>query len=272
MPEDFKRLTADQARDFITRNRQGSYTLLDVRQPWEYQEMHIPGATLVPLGELDGRLDELDKNKPVIAYCRSGGRSSAASGILSGQGFSTVFNLDGGISAWMGEPAVGPPHQGLEYIRGGGVSEILAHAWRMEHNLAVFYRGLAKDLPEGKLPETLDKLASMEDRHKRSIQQLHKNLTGKDMDTGALLSGGVEVLEGGMPAGDYLERNPFLLEDPVSAVESAMAFEAQAMDLYMRYMAEAVDAEARKALGALAQEEKNHLRTLSRMLDAMAEA
>lgn len=271
MPEDFNRFTADQARDFITRNRQGSYTLLDVRQPWEYQEMHIPGATLVPLGELDGRLDELDKNKPVIAYCRSGGRSSAASGILAGQGFNTVFNLDGGISAWMGEPAMGPQHLGLEYIRGGNASEILAHAWRMEHNLAAFYRGLAKDLPEGKLPETLERLASMEERHKRSVEQLHKNLTGEALDTEALLSGDLEVLEGGMPAKDYLERNPYLLDDPVSAVESAMAFEAQAMDLYMRYMAETQGPDTNKALKALAQEEKNHLRTLSRMLDAMGE-
>jgi len=267
MPEDFKRLSADQARDFITRNRQGSYTLLDVRQPWEYQEMHIPGAQLVPLGELPNRLDELDTNKPVIAYCRSGGRSSAASGIMAGQGFAEVYNLDGGIGAWMGEPAVGPPHLGLTYIRGGDVSEILGRAWAMEHNLAAFYRDLAGKQQPGELPETLEKLAAMEDRHKRSVEQLHKNLTGDPLDTAAPHD--MDALEGGMPAKDFLEANPHFTADPLSAVETAMAFEAQAMDLYMRFRAELDDPQAVKAVTALAQEEKNHLRTLARMLDTM---
>lgn len=269
MSEDFERLAPDQARKFIERHRQGSYTLLDVRRPQEYREMHLPGAKHAPLDELDEHLDELDKEKPVLAYCRSGRRSSAASGMLAGQGFSEVYNLEGGISAWQGEPAEGPPHAGLEYVRGGTVSEILAHAWRMEHNLGRFYRGLAEGLEAGELPETLKKLASMEDRHKRSIEQLHKNLTGEKLDTGALETSGPDALEGGFTDGDFLERNPLLLQDPRSAVEAAMALEAQAMDLYMRYNREVDDADSQKALIALAQEEKNHLRTLSRMLDNM---
>lgn len=43
-------------------------TLLDVRQPSEYEEAHLPGAVLMPMGELDDRLDELDKDKPVVIY------------------------------------------------------------------------------------------------------------------------------------------------------------------------------------------------------------
>jgi rhodanese-related sulfurtransferase/rubrerythrin len=269
MPEEFKRLTPDEARDFINRNRQGSYVLLDVRQPAEYEEMHLPGAKLVPLGELDERLDELDRDKPVMAYCRSGKRSSAASGFLAGRGFPQVLNLEGGISAWQGEPAMGPPDAGLEYVRGGDATEILSHAWRMEHHLGGFYRGLADGLADRDLADTLEKLAAMEDRHKRSIAMLHKNLTGEELDTEPLTKGDPEALEGGITAGDFLENNPFLLDDPVSAVESAMAFESQAMDLYMRYRDEAPDPDSHKALTALAQEEKNHLRTLSRMLDKM---
>lgn len=61
-------MKADQAKAFMARNKEGSYTLLDVRQPGEYTRSHIPGATLVPLPELTGSIDKLDPGKPVIVY------------------------------------------------------------------------------------------------------------------------------------------------------------------------------------------------------------
>ena len=61
-------LEPDEARDFIGRHKEGTYTLLDVRQPGEYEQDHIPGATLIPLPQLYGSLDKLDPNKPVIVY------------------------------------------------------------------------------------------------------------------------------------------------------------------------------------------------------------
>lgn len=61
-------LDADEAKDFISKNKEGSYTLLDVRQPGEYEEARIPGATLIPLPELADRIGELDPEKPLIAY------------------------------------------------------------------------------------------------------------------------------------------------------------------------------------------------------------
>ncbi len=61
-------LDPNQAREFIKNHREGSYTLLDVRQPREYEEEHIPGATLIPLPELRDAMDKLDPDKPVIVY------------------------------------------------------------------------------------------------------------------------------------------------------------------------------------------------------------
>ncbi|MFC1883971.1 rhodanese-like domain-containing protein [Thermodesulfobacteriota bacterium] len=58
----------DEARAFISNHREGSYTLLDVRQPKEYEKSRIPGAKLIPLPELTDRLGELTPEKPVIAY------------------------------------------------------------------------------------------------------------------------------------------------------------------------------------------------------------
>jgi sulfur-carrier protein adenylyltransferase/sulfurtransferase len=61
-------IDADQARAFMKDNPEGSYTLLDVRQPSEYQGEHIPGAQLIPLPQLTDSYDKLDPDKPVIVY------------------------------------------------------------------------------------------------------------------------------------------------------------------------------------------------------------
>ncbi len=57
-----------RVKDFLRLEQPDSYTLLDVRQPGEYEKMHLPGAKLVPVGELPERLGELDPSKPVVVY------------------------------------------------------------------------------------------------------------------------------------------------------------------------------------------------------------
>ena len=76
--------------------------VLDVREDKEYAAGHIPKAKHIPLEQLAGRLNELDKfkNKPVLVTCRSGQRSARACGMLKKAGFETVYNQAGGIIAW----------------------------------------------------------------------------------------------------------------------------------------------------------------------------
>jgi len=59
---------ADQAKEYMAQASHDEFTLLDVRLPEEYEDEHIPGATLIPLGDLTDRLDEIDPDKPVIVY------------------------------------------------------------------------------------------------------------------------------------------------------------------------------------------------------------
>ena len=61
-------LEADEIRDFFARHREGTYDLIDVRQPGEYEKDHLPGARLIPLPELANVLDQLDRDKPIIVY------------------------------------------------------------------------------------------------------------------------------------------------------------------------------------------------------------
>ncbi|WP_243301327.1 rhodanese-like domain-containing protein [Geothrix oryzisoli] len=73
---------------------------LDVREPWEYDLAHIPGAILIPLGQLAERAGELDLARPVAAYCHHGSRSLHALRFLSGAGFTDIAHLAGGIDAY----------------------------------------------------------------------------------------------------------------------------------------------------------------------------
>lgn len=74
--------------------------VLDVRELSEWQTVHIPGATLIPLGELANRLDELPKDKEIVVVCRSGNRSAQGRDILLNAGFTNVTSMAGGMNQW----------------------------------------------------------------------------------------------------------------------------------------------------------------------------
>jgi len=76
--------------------------LIDVRQPEEFtgELGHIPGAQLLPLGQIEEQVQQLPKNKTVVFICRSGGRSARAAAVAHEQGFQEIFNLKGGMILW----------------------------------------------------------------------------------------------------------------------------------------------------------------------------
>lgn len=78
----------------------GSAQIVDVREPDEWSEGHIPNAIHIPLGKLDDRAKELDPSRPVIAVCRSGRRSLVAAEALIEAGFVDAASLAGGMIAW----------------------------------------------------------------------------------------------------------------------------------------------------------------------------
>ncbi len=74
--------------------------LLDVREHDELAVAAVAGALHIPMREIPARIRELDEHKPLVVMCHSGGRSRRVAEFLSANGFSTVFNLAGGIDAW----------------------------------------------------------------------------------------------------------------------------------------------------------------------------
>ncbi|MCO4819941.1 MAG: rhodanese-like domain-containing protein [Bacteroidetes bacterium] len=78
--------------------------IVDVREPWEFEEFNINGK-LIPLGELQGKIDDLDAwtEEEVVVHCKSGGRSAAAVDFMTRQGFKNARNLAGGMLAWQAQ-------------------------------------------------------------------------------------------------------------------------------------------------------------------------
>jgi len=79
------------------------FTLVDVREPNEYQIARLPGSKLIPLGEISDRAGELDVNADIVVHCHHGGRSAKAIQMLQKAGFKKLRNLTGGIDAWSEE-------------------------------------------------------------------------------------------------------------------------------------------------------------------------
>jgi rhodanese-related sulfurtransferase len=77
--------------------------LLDVREPWEWALCRIPGAVLVPMGELPARAQELNRQAETVVICHHGVRSHHAARYLETIGFDDVVNLSGGVAAWADE-------------------------------------------------------------------------------------------------------------------------------------------------------------------------
>jgi adenylyltransferase/sulfurtransferase len=89
-------------QELKTRVDEGSSpVIVDVREPAEFEICRIPGARLIPLGQLASRIGELDPSAEIVLHCKSGARSAKATALLREHGFSNARNLSGGILAWI---------------------------------------------------------------------------------------------------------------------------------------------------------------------------
>jgi len=85
--------------------------VLDVREPSEWNELHVPDSTLIPLGELTSRLSEVPTDQTVVVICRSGNRSAQGRDLLLDAGYTNVTSVSGGMNDWraQGQPTVSGP-------------------------------------------------------------------------------------------------------------------------------------------------------------------
>ncbi|RMD59195.1 MAG: sulfurtransferase [Nitrospirae bacterium] len=267
-----KSMYSEDLEEFISSHKEGTFTILDVRQPWEYREEHIPGSKLIPLPELIDRLEEIDPEKPTVVYCAVGGRSRVAAQMLAGKGFKEVYNLKGGINAWMGRTAFGPVEQGMALLRGDETpKEIIVLAYGMEEGLKGFYKSMALKVEKEDVRDMFKKLSKVEETHKIQLFELYRNYDDKIKDRSEFEEGVVkDVMEGGLTTEEFLEINKPAMKSIEDVLSIAMMIEAEAMDLYMRYREKVEDEESKNVLLNLAEAEKVHLNSLGKLMDRIA--
>ena len=91
---------SDEVRRYLDEREPESFTLLDVREPWEYRICHLEGSQLIPMGQLAGALNALDPNRETVVICHHGIRSRQVAMYLQYRGFTQVINLADGIEGW----------------------------------------------------------------------------------------------------------------------------------------------------------------------------
>ena len=92
-------VTVEEAKSLIESD--SSLIILDVRTREEYDSGHIEGTILIPVSELEDRLDEISKEEELLIYCRTGNRSSNSVNILKANGYTKIFHMNDGIIAWI---------------------------------------------------------------------------------------------------------------------------------------------------------------------------
>lgn len=97
LPGSAYEVSTDAARDAWA---DGGAVLIDVREPSEHAAGHIPGVTLIPMGQVADRLDEIPEDQPVILTCRTGRRSLEVARQLRELGYDNVYSQRGGITEW----------------------------------------------------------------------------------------------------------------------------------------------------------------------------
>jgi rhodanese-related sulfurtransferase/rubrerythrin len=251
-----KSMNADEAKKFIAGQEEGAYTLLDVRQPGEYEIEHIPGARLIPLpGLKDGR-SQLDSQKPLVVYCAVGGRSLAAAQLLAGLGFQEVYNLQG-------------KELNLDLVRGDETpSAMIALAYGMEMGLGIVYLKMIERSDDPEVQSLLAKLADIETLHKKRLLEILAEVDSEITDTDAYEADlRPSILEGGFGLDDFMKENDSFFGSVQGVLDLAMMLETQALDLYLRFAEKSADEQTQTILFSIADEEKAHLSSLGDLMD-----
>lgn len=263
MRHHFKDISVDELREMTFSSHEREYLLVDVRQPDEYRKEHLPGALLIPLGELAGRLDELPTDRKLVFYCRSGKRSRAAaifaldSSLLPPE---QVYNLEGGILAWNGISLSGIPDL-KTFAEAHTPEEALLQAMELERGAEEFYSVLHTRFSNASLQAALGKLAEAEQGHARllynHLASLTEQLQSFEVVYAALPA---EILEGEYSVAGLLDYFASSMEHPCrTAVEVALNIEYGAYEMYRTLARKYADHGLEKIFMDIAQAEKGHL-------------
>jgi sulfur-carrier protein adenylyltransferase/sulfurtransferase len=199
-------------------------------------------------------------------------RSRSATNLLLGAGLENVYTMEGGIRAWQGMVAHGPPEAGMAHFTPAeDAEEIVGLAWALEEGSKLFYLGVAENFSNDEETQEMFRwLVSAEKNHEKNLLETYESLTGVKPDFEKLRTKftdklGGSVMEGGVVVKEALA---WVRDKGVQdSLELAMAMEVNAFDLYIKMGRLIEDQNARRIFKKLSEEEQAHLEKLANLLD-----
>jgi rhodanese-related sulfurtransferase/rubrerythrin len=269
--DEIKTLSPDEVKAILDEDKKGEFLLIDVRQPVEYEEGHLPGSVLIPLDELESRRDELYRElysgRKTIIYCRSGKRSMAAAIALCDLGLKNLYILEGGLNNWRFKILKGKPEKKPRLVgKTADINDVLVIAIKMEKMSYDFYIA-ARDKAKSEAARTMfQQLADVELSHMR---RLFLRLTGEIPGSAGLShidnylqQYNRESKKVDTEVSYALMQFDEVVKSEVDVLDSAIEKEYMANDFYKRAASVVDDEEVRALLHGLSHDERGHAATL----------
>ncbi|MCP3871781.1 MAG: hypothetical protein GY699_01290 [Desulfobacteraceae bacterium] len=257
---------------FIKEKKEEEFLIVDVRQLEEYRLDHIPGATHIPLAEIQFDPFLFDDDRKLIFYCRSGSRSKVAASFVSEAGYDEkqLYHLKGGMLEYTGEILLNMPR--IDHFPSDISSkDIMEKSIDFEKGAYFFYSSVKEKFHGSALYHAMEEMGQAEISHAKSIyNQMKKDYTVEmDFDLFFNTCKG-QILEGGK---SLKEIENFLSEiksdECIDIIDFAIELEFTAYDLY-KTMAENSNQDQEGAIQmfhTLAQAEKKHLEKMIQALE-----
>jgi rhodanese-related sulfurtransferase/rubrerythrin len=263
-----KSVNVNEAKKLIEEKKEGEVALVDVREPEEYEDGHLPGAQLVPLSSILEKLQELDSSKTTVTYCRSGNRSRSAAALMKTKGFSRAYSMDGGILAWKGLVATGDYKSGLFLLEGKEtVEELISLAWSLEDGTRMFYEQTRDVVSDSEAKQIFTSLIKAEQKHKENLLNAYRQLQGEDISEEQFIKDTAKgYMESGIAVQDALSWLKDKKRELQGLLEFSMQIETNSLDLYSKIISQIEDEKAKNVFHGLIEDEKSHLSRLGRLL------
>lgn len=259
-------ISTEQLKEYIKTHNENDYMIIDVRQPEEYSQSHIPGAKLIPFPLIGTEKETLPTGVDLVFSCRSGARSKAAAMLTAqtAKNIKQVYNHWGGILAW-DEKTVSDFPRVQALGRKNDFDDMLLTAMDLEKGAWNFYKTILEKYTHEPFSDAIEYLSLAEADHAEALYNIltkkRSNLPGFD-DMFHSLKG--DILEGGVSLADAINR----LEDiehgsAINILDLALDIEYSAFDLY-RTAADLVDdTEIKRIMVGIANGEKSHIKKLA---------
>lgn len=255
-------INSEELKGIIASKREKDFSIIDVREKFEYEENHIPGALWIELSEIINRPELVPGSKEVVFYCKAGPRSMVASEIFGESEkseASLIYNLKHGLDDWNGAKLETPPK--IDLFKGmENFEDLIKRAMELEKGAFNFYGYIYDNYKSLPYLDSINVLRKAETAHAKTLFKALKKPSSEFDSYFESLKG--DIIESGITAEQAIKKiENFNGNFSINLLEFLLLIEASAYDLY-KVMAEKKK-ETKTTFLKIAQEEKAHMRSIA---------